>query len=171
MTTSTGSKYYPAIQFRLARPTSRLQEVVRFYTEGLQLKVLSSFEAHAGYSGVMIGLPDVYYHFEFTQDEKATICQAPTKDNLLVLYFPTIEDLNQIRTSLKNLGRMPVSLRIPIGSATAGLMKIRMAGGWYYIMERFCFDGNAANKCSLHSSLKEANRHHFSFHLFVLPFG
>jgi hypothetical protein len=48
----------PTVQVRVARPTDRLDDVVRFYRDGLGLRIIGSFEGHAGYSGVMLGLPD-----------------------------------------------------------------------------------------------------------------
>ncbi len=48
---------------RVARPTDRLEEVVAFYRDGIGLPVIGSFEGHAGYSGVMLGLY-VRYHLE-----------------------------------------------------------------------------------------------------------
>ena len=52
----------PVTQVRIARPTDRLVEVVRFYRDALGLKQIASFEDHA-----TSGSP----------------CPAPTKDNLL----------------------------------------------------------------------------------------
>lgn len=104
---------YPAMQFRFARPTDKLKEVVEFYTKGLGLKILYQFEGHAGYKGVMIGLPDSEYHLEFTQDDKGTKCMAPTKDNLLVMYFNTEQELNQIKDSLAAIGQHPVEPENP----------------------------------------------------------
>ena len=51
--------HLPAVQVRVARPTDRLDAVVRFYHEGLGLPIVDSFggEGHHGYRGVMIGLP------------------------------------------------------------------------------------------------------------------
>jgi len=43
-----------------------LDEVVRFYHEGLGLDELSRFADHDGYTGVMLGLPGATYHLEFT---------------------------------------------------------------------------------------------------------
>ncbi len=51
-----------AVQVRVARPTDKLEEVVRFYRDGLGLEVIGSFEGHSGYSGVMLGLPGRDYH-------------------------------------------------------------------------------------------------------------
>jgi hypothetical protein len=41
---------------RVARPTDHLEEVVHFYTEGVGLMVLGSFEDHHGFDGVMLGI-------------------------------------------------------------------------------------------------------------------
>ena len=56
----------PVVQVRIARPTDRLAEVVRFYRDALGLPQVGSFEGHAGYDGVMLGLPGRDYHLEFT---------------------------------------------------------------------------------------------------------
>jgi catechol 2,3-dioxygenase-like lactoylglutathione lyase family enzyme len=74
-------------QVRIARPTDRLEEVVHFYRDGLGLVELFRFEGHAGYDGVMLGLPGAQYHLEFTSHVDGSPCPAPTRDNLLVLYF------------------------------------------------------------------------------------
>ena len=76
----------PVVQVRVARPTDRLEEVVRFYRDGLGLRVLGTFAGHAGYDGVMLGLPGAGCHLEFTRHAEGSPCPAPTKDNLLVLY-------------------------------------------------------------------------------------
>jgi len=47
-----------AVQFRIARPTNRLSEIVEFYTKGLGMEIIGSFSGHAGYDGVMLGMPD-----------------------------------------------------------------------------------------------------------------
>lgn len=39
---------------RVARPTDHLEQVVRFYTEGLGLTVVGSFEDHEGFDGVIL---------------------------------------------------------------------------------------------------------------------
>lgn len=77
----------PVAQVRVARPTDRLEAVVAFYRDGLRLPELARFEGHAGYTGVILGLPGTGYHLEFTTNEAGSPCPAPTTDNLLVLYF------------------------------------------------------------------------------------
>lgn len=71
-------------QFRIARPTDQLEQIERFYCEGLGLKKLGGFKGHRGYTGIMIGLPDASYHLEFTEHVDGSPCPAPTGDNLLV---------------------------------------------------------------------------------------
>ena len=100
-------------QVRIARPTDRLAEVVAFYRDGLGLPQLASFAGHAGYDGVMLGLPGKRYHLEFTQHAHGSPCQAPSKDNLLVLYFPDEGDLRRTEQRLRALGRAPVAPENP----------------------------------------------------------
>jgi catechol 2,3-dioxygenase-like lactoylglutathione lyase family enzyme len=73
---------------RVARPTGHLEEVVRFYTEGLGFTRLDSFEDHAGFDGVMVGLPGADWHLEFTRRRGQLEPGAPGEENLLVLYLP-----------------------------------------------------------------------------------
>jgi catechol 2,3-dioxygenase-like lactoylglutathione lyase family enzyme len=73
---------------RVARATDNLDEVVRFYTEGLGLTVIGSFENHEGFDGVMVGLAGASYHLEFTHKHGESVGRAPTEDNLIVFYLP-----------------------------------------------------------------------------------
>src|SRR5262245_46873964 len=73
---------------RVARPTDRLEDVVRFYTEGVGLTVLASFEDHEGFDGVMLGVAGAVYHLELTRKRGHVVGRAPTQDNLLVFYLP-----------------------------------------------------------------------------------
>jgi GNAT superfamily N-acetyltransferase len=77
----------PVTQVRVARPTDRLDDVTRFYRDALGLPELFRFDGHAGYDGVMFGLPGTGYHLEFTTHIDGSPGPAPTRDNLLVLYF------------------------------------------------------------------------------------
>jgi catechol 2,3-dioxygenase-like lactoylglutathione lyase family enzyme len=72
---------------RVARPTDHLDEVIRFYREGIGLSILGSFEDHQGFDGVMLGLPGATYHLEFTRKHGHSAGRAPTQDNLLVFYI------------------------------------------------------------------------------------
>jgi len=103
----------PTVQFRIARPTNRLDEVVRFYRDGLGLEVIGSFENHAGYSGVMFGLPGHEYHLEFTSHTEGSPCPAPTKDNLLVFYIPDTEAITRLTLRLNAMGYFAVQPENP----------------------------------------------------------
>jgi hypothetical protein len=52
------------------------------------MPIIGHFSRHVGYSGVMLGMPNERSHLEFTHADTGSPCPAPTKDNLLVLYFP-----------------------------------------------------------------------------------
>jgi catechol 2,3-dioxygenase-like lactoylglutathione lyase family enzyme len=104
---------FPVVQVRVARPTDRLEEVVSFYRDGLGLRVLGTFEGHAGYDGVMLGLPGAHYHLEFTRHAEGSPCPAPTKDNLLVLYVEDRAALLGRVEQLRALGREPVEPENP----------------------------------------------------------
>lgn len=99
---------WPVTQVRIARPTSRMEAVLRFYRDGLGLPVLTSFSGHAGYSGVMLGLPGREVHLELTEHERGSPCPAPTKDNLLVLYIPDRRALDDRVARMVNAGYPPV---------------------------------------------------------------
>jgi catechol 2,3-dioxygenase-like lactoylglutathione lyase family enzyme len=100
-------------QVRFARPTDRLAEVLRFYEDGLGLPRIDSFEGHAGYSGVMLGLPGEDYHLEFTEHEDGSPCPAPTRDNLLVLSLTDPDAIAAIDGRLRALGHEPVEPENP----------------------------------------------------------
>lgn len=99
---------FPVVQVRIARPTDRLAEVVRFYRDALGLEQLGSFEGHAGYDGVMLGLPGRDYHLEFTRHAAGSPCPAPSKDNLLVLYVEDGEAIGRMVARLRAHGHEPV---------------------------------------------------------------
>ncbi len=63
---------------RVARPTDHFDEAVRFYTEGVGLTELGSFEDHEGFDGVMLGLAGASYHLEFTRKRGHMAGRAPT---------------------------------------------------------------------------------------------
>ena len=73
---------------RVARPTDRLADVVRFYRDGVGLAEVGSFHDHDGFDGVMLGMPGASYHLEFTQERGHVAGRAPSQENLLVFYLP-----------------------------------------------------------------------------------
>jgi len=73
---------------RVARPTDRLDEVVRFYVTGVGLQKLDEFSDHGGFDGVMLGVPGSPYHLEFTRQRGHPVGRAPTREHLIVFYLP-----------------------------------------------------------------------------------
>jgi catechol 2,3-dioxygenase-like lactoylglutathione lyase family enzyme len=79
---------FATAHLRVARPTDDLTAVVAFYRDALGFEVIGSFENHDGFDGVMLGLPKLGWHLEFTTNQGHSVGKAPTADNLLVLYLP-----------------------------------------------------------------------------------
>jgi hypothetical protein len=73
-------------QLRIARPTSHLDRLVAMYSKGLGLSLLGGFEAHDGFSGAMLGMPDVGWHLEFTQEAGQSPIRIPSTEDMLVFY-------------------------------------------------------------------------------------
>jgi len=113
MTSRPWPAMLPVRNVRFARPTDQLDEVVRFYREGLGLPELDRFAGHAGYRGVLLGLPGTQYHLEFTQHDQGSPGPAPSRDNLLVLYFDDPTHVEQVASRLATLGHLPVEAENP----------------------------------------------------------
>ena len=120
-------------QVRVARPTDRLAEVVAFYRDGIGLTELFRFEGHAGYDGVMVGLPDRSYHLEFTQHVDGSPCPAPTRDNLLVFYVPDPRVIDTIVARLSERGHPPVDAENPYWTEN-GATTIEDPDGWRIVL-------------------------------------
>lgn len=98
---------------RVARPTDDLEPLLRFYRDGLGLEVLDHFETHAGFDGVILGLPEAPYHLEFTRRRGYLPGGAPSGDHLLVLYFPDETGWQQTVERLLRSGLDPVASENP----------------------------------------------------------
>lgn len=98
---------------RIARPTDNLADVVSFYRDGLGFEVVGSFEDHAGFDGVMLGLPGLGYHLEFTRERGHQAGRAPTKENLLVFYLPDPEKWRRAVERMEAGGYGPVKSHNP----------------------------------------------------------
>ena len=96
-------------KLRVARPTDHLEETVRFYTEGLGLSRLDSFEDHEGFDGVMVGIPGAAYHLEFTRKRGHEAGVAPTADDLLVFYIPDPGEWQKAVDRMVAAGYAPVT--------------------------------------------------------------
>lgn len=89
---------------RVARPTNQLKPLVNMYAKGLGFKILGTFENHQGFDGILLGHPDMPYHFEFTHHHGTTVPPAPTQDNLLVFYLPLKEEWQQRCAAMTQAG-------------------------------------------------------------------
>jgi len=97
----------------VARPTERLEEVVAFYRDGLGSPMLGGFSDYDGYDGLMIGLPGWEHHLEFSHHCHGSPCLAPTRDNLLVLYFLNPADIDQLAARRAERGHKPAERENP----------------------------------------------------------
>ena len=52
-----GPECAAANRFRLSKPTDNWDAIVAFYRDGLGLRKVAAFEDHAGYDGMILGLP------------------------------------------------------------------------------------------------------------------
>jgi catechol 2,3-dioxygenase-like lactoylglutathione lyase family enzyme len=98
-----------ATKLRVARPTDRLSEVVRFYRDGVGLAEIGSFQDHDGFDGVMLGIPGASYHLEFTQQAHHMAGRAPTQENLLVFYLPSQQEWEGAISRMVGAGYSPVA--------------------------------------------------------------
>jgi catechol 2,3-dioxygenase-like lactoylglutathione lyase family enzyme len=104
------------VQFRVARPTDRLEEVRRFYCDALGLEEIGSFRDHAGYDGVMLGVPERDFHLEFTTHIEGSPCPAPSRDNLLVFYLANRAAVDEVAARMRAHGHVPVTSENPYWS-------------------------------------------------------
>lgn len=102
-----------AQRFRIARQTNQLAALRRFYCDGLGLPILSEFRGHAGYDGLIIGLPDARHQLEFVQHEHGSPGESPNAENLLVFYLHTQEQVEQCAQKLINMGYSQVKAENP----------------------------------------------------------
>ena len=138
----------PVAQVRVARPTNQLHEIIRFYGEGLGLKQIGSFQGHAGYDGVMFGLPGREYHLEFTAAAEgvgsresaagveelntAASFAPPSRDNLLVLYLPDCGAIERIAKRLASMGYPAVEPENPYWAERG--ITIEDPDGWRIVL-------------------------------------
>jgi catechol 2,3-dioxygenase-like lactoylglutathione lyase family enzyme len=92
------------MQLRVARHTDRIEEVVRFYRDGLGLVELGRFADHDGYDGVFLALPGTDAHLEFTTGG-AHEPPDPHPETLLVLY---LGDAEAVARACERVGAEPV---------------------------------------------------------------
>lgn len=123
----------PVLQVRIARPTDRLEAVTAFYVDGLGLPRLGGFEGHAGYDGVFVGLPGTPYHLELTRHRDGSPGDAPSAENLLVLYLGSAEAVDAARDRLLRHGHVPVAADNPYWERV-GAVTVPDPDGWRVVL-------------------------------------
>ncbi len=123
----------PVRQVRIARPTDRIEKVVRFYRDGLGLAEIDRFEDHDEFSGVMLGLPGSEYHLEFTTHVDGSPGDAPSGENLLVLYFGSASEAAVVAERLAGLGHEAVEAENPFW-AEIGAVTVEDPDGWRVVL-------------------------------------
>ena len=93
-----GPEIHP-LQLRLGRHTDRLDELVRFYRDGLGLIEIGGFRDHDGYDGVFLEVPGSGTHLELTSGGGHGP-PAPHPESLLVLYLGDAEAVGRIADRL-----------------------------------------------------------------------
>src|SRR5204862_7415051 len=97
------------MHLRVARHTERLDELVRFYRDGLGLPQVGGFRDHDGYDGVFLEVPGTGAHVELTAGG-AHRAPVPHPESLLVLY---LGDSEAVEATTARLGVEPVPAANP----------------------------------------------------------
>jgi catechol 2,3-dioxygenase-like lactoylglutathione lyase family enzyme len=101
------------LDVRFARHTERLEEVVRFYRDGLGLPEIGRFEGHDGYDGAFLAIPGTAAHLELSSGG-AHAAPAPHPETLLVLYLGSSEAVDEV---IARVGADPVEPANPYWAA------------------------------------------------------
>lgn len=72
---------------RVARHTSNLANIRKFYHEILGLEIIGSFQDHDGYDALFFGKTGENWHMEFTTSERTPQHQFDIEDALV--FYPT----------------------------------------------------------------------------------
>jgi GNAT superfamily N-acetyltransferase/catechol 2,3-dioxygenase-like lactoylglutathione lyase family enzyme len=107
--TLDGSRAHPqATQLRVARHTERLEELVRFYRDGLGLAEVGGFRDHDGYDGAFLAVPGTGTHLEFTAGGNHR-APAPDPESLLVLYLGDRQAVERVAAQLGSDSVVPAN--------------------------------------------------------------
>ena len=123
----------PVLRVRWARPTDRLEACVTFYRDGIGLQELGRFEGHAGYDGVLLGLPGSEHHLELTSHADGSPCPAPTADNLLVLYLDSRAAAETLAARLSRHGHPAVEPENPYWDGRS--ITVADPDGWRVVLD------------------------------------
>lgn len=100
-------------KLRVARATNDLERISSMYRIGLSLKVLGSFEDHAGFDGIILGEEDSDYHLEFTTERGSSAPLSASEESILVFYYPEESRFAEVGRNLEAAGFLRVSSHNP----------------------------------------------------------
>ena len=73
-------------RLRVARPTFDVDRAVNFWSQVVGLEILSHFENHDGYDGVIMGYPNTEWEIEVTRHSSGLPLPTPTEEDIIALY-------------------------------------------------------------------------------------
>ncbi|MCT2589724.1 VOC family protein [Streptomyces sp. N2-109] len=123
---------------RFARPTARYGEVLVFYRDVLGLPVLAQWRGHAGYDGIVLGLPGTPVHMEITQHGDPPHIPEAHPENQLVLYLHGPEALAAAVRRLTAHGHTPVEAANPYWPER-GAVLFEDPDGWLLVLAPWVF--------------------------------
>ncbi len=97
------------MQLRIARHTERLEDLARFYRDGVGLREVGRFDDHAGYDGVFLAIDGSDANLEFTSGGLEA-APDPHPETLVVLY---LGDDEMVRAVMGRLDADPVAASNP----------------------------------------------------------
>lgn len=113
------------MQFRYARHSQNINQLIDFYTSVLHFEVLGEFKNHHGYDGVFLGLKDENWHLEFTQNTDQPQSKFD-EDDALVFYPKTQKSFAEILENLKKFNVPLLEPKTHIGKIRQSVLKIQM---------------------------------------------
>ena len=123
---------------RFARPTAHYDDVVVFYRDVLGLPVLAQWRGHAGYDGIVLGLPGTPVHMELLQHGDPPRIPEPHPENQLVLYLRGPEAVTVAARRLAGHGHSPVPAANPYWTER-GAVLFEDPDGWQVVLAPWVF--------------------------------
>lgn len=130
--------HLPVGAVRFARPTARFDAVLAFYRDDLGLPVLAQWRGHAGYDGVVLGLPGAPVQLEITQHGDPPHIPAAHPENQLVLYLDGPRARDRAVAHLRARGHEPVPAANPYWPEH-GAVLFEDPDGWLVVLAPWVF--------------------------------
>ena len=132
MTSQPWPEKLPAQSVRIARPTDRLDDVVRFYTRRARAARARPFRRSCRLPGRAAGVARL--GTTWSSPSMITAARAGAQpDNLLVLYFGDLAQVGQVARRLAALGHLPVEAENPYWTEN-GAVTVEDPDGWRVVL-------------------------------------